>query len=95
MLISSASDSSAARALRAPVEHLAGAGRQQKHLQAGFGLEVTNVGASSRTMWALVPPTPKALTPARRAPFHCHGPSSPRISNGPRSRCSSVGLGLV
>ena len=51
-------------------------------------------GASSRTTWALVPPTPNELTPARRTPSHSHGPYSLRTTKGPRSRCSS-GLGLV
>ncbi len=53
-------------------------------------------GASSSTTWALVPPTPSALTPARRGTpaGTCHGRSSVTSVNRP-SETGSSGLGSV
>src|SRR6266481_4341921 len=51
-------------------------------------------GASSRITWAFVPPTPKALTPARRGtPFDFQSESSWFTRNGLFSR-SNFGLGF-
>ncbi len=40
---------------------------------ADAGATAAGAGASSTTTWALVPPTPKELTPARRGSTDSHG----------------------
>ena len=56
----------------------------------GRGREVRHPGASSRTTWALMPPKPKALTPARRglamvARSHCSSSVTGRKRVGARA----------
>ena len=69
--------------------------RQHEDLLGGRpGSELAARGASSTITWALVPPTPSELTPARRGPSLGHGSASPESTNGVRSMSSS-GLGAV
>src|SRR3954471_20354713 len=63
-------------------------GQDQKTALGDHGL------ASSNTMWALPPPTPNALTPARRGPSLCQGRRESTTANGLSAK-SICGLGRL
>ena len=64
------------------LERGARSGRENQHFPGQSVDPRGGSGASSRTAWALVPPIPKELTPARRGPSEGHGASARCTKNG-------------